>query len=73
VVYITHSLDEAILLGDRVILMTAHPGRLLSTFHIGIKRPRTIETMNSAEFGALRGEIWDQLGKEVTRAMEMQS
>jgi hypothetical protein len=29
--------------------------------------------MNSAEFGALRGEIWDQLGKEVTRAMEMQS
>jgi NitT/TauT family transport system ATP-binding protein len=73
VVYITHSLDEAILLGDRVILMTAHPGRLLSTFHIGIKRPRTIETMNSAEFGALRGAIWDQLGKEVTRAMEMQA
>jgi NitT/TauT family transport system ATP-binding protein len=73
VVYITHSLDEAILLGDRVILMTAHPGRLLSTFNIGIKRPRTIDTMNSAEFGALRGEIWDQLGKEVTRAMEMQS
>ena len=73
VVYITHSLDEAILLGDRVILMTAHPGRLLSTFHIGIKRPRTIDTVNSAEFGELRGAIWDQLGKEVTRAMEMQS
>ena len=52
--------------------MTAHPGRLLSTFHIDIKRPRTIETMNTPAFAALRGAIWDQLGKEVTRAMEMQ-
>jgi NitT/TauT family transport system ATP-binding protein len=73
VVYITHSLDEAILLGDRVILMTAHPGRLLTIFSIDIKRPRTIETMNSAEFGELRGEIWGQLGREVRRAMEMQA
>jgi NitT/TauT family transport system ATP-binding protein len=72
VVYITHSLDEAILLGDRVILMTAHPGRLLSTFHIGIKRPRTIDTMNTPEFAELRGAIWGELSREVTRAMEMQ-
>ncbi len=73
VVYITHSLDEAILLGDRVILMTAHPGRLLTTFKIDIKRPRAVETMNTPEFGELRGAIWEQLGKEVTRAMEMQA
>jgi NitT/TauT family transport system ATP-binding protein len=73
VVYITHSLDEAILLGDRVILMTAHPGRLLTTFHIGIQRPRTVETLNTPEFAELRGAIWEQLGREVTRAMEMQS
>jgi NitT/TauT family transport system ATP-binding protein len=72
VVYITHSLDEAILLGDRVILMTAHPGRLLATFPVTIARPRTVDTMNQPEFGRLRGEIWEQLGKEVTRAMEMQ-
>jgi len=72
VVYITHSLDEAILLGDRVILMTAHPGRLLATFEIDIARPRTIETMNTPEFGELRGAIWQELSKEVTRAMEMQ-
>ena len=73
VVYITHSLDEAILLGDRVILMTAHPGRLLATFPISIKRPRTIDTMNTPEFAGLRGAIWDQLGREVKRAMEMQA
>jgi NitT/TauT family transport system ATP-binding protein len=73
VVYITHSLDEAILLGDRVVLMTAHPGRLLATFSIGIKRPRTVETMNSSEFAELRGALWDQLAREVKRAMEMQA
>jgi NitT/TauT family transport system ATP-binding protein len=72
VVYITHSLDEAILLGDRVVLMTAHPGRHLETFHIDIERPRTVETMNTARFAELRGEIWSRLRKEVTRAMEMQ-
>lgn len=73
VVYITHSLDEAILLGDRVILMTAHPGRHLATFHIDIARPRTVDTMNTARFAELRGAIWDLLAKEVARAMEMQA
>jgi NitT/TauT family transport system ATP-binding protein len=72
VVYITHSLDEAILLGDRVILMTAHPGRHLATFHIDIKRPRTVETINTPRFAELRSAIWDLLAKEVARAMEMQ-
>jgi len=73
VVYITHSLDEAILLGDRVILMTAHPGRHLATFHIDIPRPRTVETINTPRFGELRGAIWELLAKEVERAMEMQA
>jgi NitT/TauT family transport system ATP-binding protein len=73
VVYITHSLDEAILLGDRVILMTAHPGRHLATFPIDIPRPRTVETMNTPRFAELRGAIWDLLAKEVARAMEMQA
>jgi NitT/TauT family transport system ATP-binding protein len=73
VVYITHSLDESILLGDRVILMTAHPGRHLATFHIDIPRPRTVETLNTPRFGELRAAIWDLLAKEVARSMEMQT
>lgn len=72
VIYITHSLDEAILLGDRVVLMTAHPGRHLASFGIDLPRPRTVETINMAAFGELRGEIWEKLASEVTRAMEMQ-
>jgi NitT/TauT family transport system ATP-binding protein len=72
VVYITHSLDEAILLGDRVILMTAHPGRNLASFAVDLPRPRSVDTMNMPAFAELRGEIWAQLSAEVTRAMELQ-
>lgn len=72
VVYITHSLDEAVLLGDRVILMTAQPGRHLATFSIDLPRPRSIETTNTPRFAAYRAEIWDMLSREVKRAMEQQ-
>lgn len=72
VVYITHSLDEAVLLGDRVILMSAQPGRRLATFDIDLPRPRTIDAMNMPRFAEYRAEIWERLSSEVTRAMEMQ-
>ncbi|HVV94040.1 MAG TPA: ABC transporter ATP-binding protein [Hyphomicrobiales bacterium] len=71
VVYITHSLDEAILLGDRIILMTAHPGTNLAAFEVPIPRPRTVATMNLPVFAELRAEIWALLGREVNRAMEL--
>lgn len=72
VVYITHSLDEAVLLGDRVILMSAQPGRKLATFDIDLPRPRSIDTVNAPRFAEFRARIWEQLSTEVTRAMEMQ-
>lgn len=72
VVYITHSLEEAVLLGDRVILMSAQPGRRLATFKIDLPRPRSIDAMNTSLFAKYRAEIWEQLSKEVNRAMEMQ-
>lgn len=72
VVYITHSIDEAVLLGDRVVLMTAHPGTKKAEFKVDIPRPRTIETMSTPEFGALTGAIWESLKDEVKRTMEAQ-
>ncbi|MEX0409057.1 ABC transporter ATP-binding protein [Aquibium sp. LZ166] len=72
VVYITHSLDEAVLLGDRVILMSAQPGRRLATFEIDLPRPRSIDAMNTPRFAEYRAGIWDQLSSEVIRAMELQ-
>jgi NitT/TauT family transport system ATP-binding protein len=72
VLYVTHSLDEAVLLGDRVILMSAQPGRLIAEFAIDLPRPRGIEAMNVPRFAEYRAAIWDKLSREVRRAMEMQ-
>ncbi|MCA1726018.1 MAG: ABC transporter ATP-binding protein, partial [Thermomicrobia bacterium] len=58
VLYITHSLDEATLLGDRVVLMTAHPGTIKETFAVPFPRPRSLELTGRAEFGALTYAIW---------------
>lgn len=72
VVYITHSLDEAILLGDKVVIMTAQPGKHKATFEIDIPRPRTIKTMATPEFAAHKGRIWEALQDEVMQAMKEQ-
>ena len=72
VVYITHSIDEAALLGDRVVLMTAHPGTHKATFTVDIPRPRSLETASSAEFSQLTYRIWEALEDEVKRAMREQ-
>jgi NitT/TauT family transport system ATP-binding protein len=73
VVYITHSIDEAVLLGDRVVLMTAHPGRHKATFEVTIPRPRTMKTTGTPEFAALTYSIWESLQDEVRRAMEIEA
>jgi len=72
VVYITHSIEEAILLGDRVIIMTAQPGRLKESFDINIPRPRNIEVTATPEFAKLSGIIWEALKDEVKRAYDAQ-
>ncbi len=72
VVYITHSIDEAVLLGDRVVLMTAHPGTKKAEFPVELPRPRTLQTTNTAEFRDLSYAIWESLQGEVMRALAQQ-
>jgi NitT/TauT family transport system ATP-binding protein len=69
VVYVTHSLEEALLLGDRVVLLTARPGRVSQVFAVDLGRPRGLEVRASPVFGALLDKIWAQLREEVVRAM----
>jgi NitT/TauT family transport system ATP-binding protein len=52
VLFITHSIPEAVLLSDRVIVMSPRPGQILDTVTIDLPRPRTLEMINSAAFGA---------------------
>ena len=69
VVYITHSIEEALLLGDRTVVMTAQPGRIKQIIDVPFPRPRDLMALSaSAEFGALKLDIWRVLEEEVTRA-----
>ncbi len=66
VVYITHSLDEAIVLGDRVIVMTNRPGSIKTVVDIDLPRPRNVLDMQSNEaFFDIRSRIWTALREEV--------
>src|SRR5260221_13932961 len=61
-VFITHSIDEAILLGDRIAVMTARPGRIKEVLDMPFGRPRDVDAMRAdPRFAELRAHIWHQL------------
>src|SRR5580692_11800490 len=69
VVYITHSIEEALLLGDRTVVMTAQPGRIKEIIGTPFPHPRNLMALSaSAEFGRLKLDIWRLLEDEVNRA-----
>lgn len=70
VLLVTHSIDEAILLGDRVVVMTARPGRIKLDIEVGIPRPRTVSTTSGSAFGELREILWNNLRNEVEQSLE---
>ncbi len=59
VVFVTHSLTEAVFLCDKVLVMSARPGQILKEIDITLPRPRTYEMMATETFGQLRAEIWE--------------
>src|SRR6266700_1776516 len=69
VVFITHSVDEAVFLGDRILVMTAQPGKVKTFVPVPLPRPRNImELQKSPEYGELIAHIWSSLRAEVQRA-----
>ena len=70
-VFVTHSIDEAIILGDRVALMTHRPGRIKELIDVGIPRPRDPEAVRgSPRYATLRRYIWNELKPEVAGSGE---
>ncbi|MBO0655425.1 ABC transporter ATP-binding protein [Streptomyces triculaminicus] len=66
VVFVTHDLEEAIALADRVVVMTAGPATVKQIFPIGLPRPRKVESVRlEPEFVEIYREIWSCLGEEV--------
>jgi NitT/TauT family transport system ATP-binding protein len=69
VLFITHSVDEAVTLGDRIMVMTAHPGRAKTLIDVPFERPRHVLEMRARpEYGELVYAIWGELRDEVQRA-----
>jgi NitT/TauT family transport system ATP-binding protein len=68
VLFVTHDIEEAVYLGDRVIVFTARPGEIKAALDIALPQPRNIEVKKSAEFMAYRNTIWDLLRDEVLKA-----
>ncbi len=69
VLFITHDIDEAILLGDRVHVMTARPGRIKERVEIDLARPRQVDVLTSPEFIAIKRRIMALIHDEAVRAM----
>ncbi len=61
VVFVTHSLTEAVYLADEVLVMSPRPGRIIDRIEVALARPRTYEMMASDAFGRLRDRIWRQI------------
>ena len=73
IVFITHSLEEAVYLSDRVAVMTQRPGRIKDIIDIPLARPRSAELRHSGEFAALRQRAWEVLKDEVQLGLRPRS
>ncbi len=65
IVFVTHSIDEAVFLADRIAVMTARPGRVKEIVNVSLPRPRTSEIRNSNQFAKIRQKAWELLKDEV--------
>jgi ABC-type nitrate/sulfonate/bicarbonate transport system ATPase subunit len=68
VLFVTHDIEEALLLADRVCVMTARPGRIKKAIQVRFPRPRSIELTTSPEFNTLRREVLELIREESLRA-----
>jgi NitT/TauT family transport system ATP-binding protein len=59
ILFVTHSIPEAIFLADRVVVMTSRPGKIARIFDVPLARPRTVEQRATTEFGRLTLEIYE--------------
>jgi NitT/TauT family transport system ATP-binding protein/sulfonate transport system ATP-binding protein len=70
VIFVTHSVEEAALLADRVLVMSAGPGRIAGDIIVDLPRPRDV---SSPEFNAVRRELTQQLTSHMARAQAVEA
>jgi NitT/TauT family transport system ATP-binding protein len=69
IVLVTHQVEEAILLCDRVAIMSRSPGRVNEVIQVDLPRPRSLRSMQDPRFGKAMDRIWQRLRVDVEKAM----
>ena len=64
IVFVTHDIEEAVYLGDRVVVLSARPGRIREEVKIDLPRPRGLEIKKSMQCHEYRNHIWDLIRSE---------
>jgi NitT/TauT family transport system ATP-binding protein len=69
IIYVTHDIEEAVLLSDRIVVLTSSPGRIKEEIDIGLRRPRNMEMRGSKRFIEFKMRIWHLIEDEVRKSM----
>ncbi len=64
VMFVTHDIDEAVFLSDRVLVMTARPGKIKEDIRVGVERPRTFEILTTPEFFEYKSRLLEAVREE---------
>jgi NitT/TauT family transport system ATP-binding protein len=71
VIFVTHDISEALVLSDRIVVMSARPGRIKATYDVPFGRPRKLEDLqDDRRFQQMQKEIWHELRNEVIETSE---
>lgn len=71
IIFITHDLEEAIFLADKVVVMTSRPGTIKRTLEVNLPRPRSADLLGSNEFRTLKSQVSEIVHEEARRAFEL--
>lgn len=67
IVFITHNIDEALILGSRIVVMSARPGRVKVIIDNSLPRPRGVTVQTSPDYATLKSAVWNHVEEEVAR------
>jgi NitT/TauT family transport system ATP-binding protein len=67
-VFVTHSIEEAVLMGDRIVVLRGRPSSITEVIEVGLPRPRTREVLSTPRFAEVREQVWSKLMQEAEEA-----